>query len=369
MSKRLLILLALLGPMMFGPAFARAEDGSDAAARDDAKPAGQAPDSSAAPRPKGRSLSARAAARRAQRETAARQRQEKDRAAWLARLEARNVEPWPDPESEDDHAAALAKSREMSDEVISVLPGTQLYETEHFLFTSNMPPEQVGPYVAYLDKMYDWMGQLYGVPKGHKVWLGGKAPIFAFLERDQFESFEEKYFPDARQALGTLTNIYGLCHQSMRGEVVIACYRGDDPNDFGQMLVHETSHGFIHRYKTKAQLPNWVDEGMADLIGAEMVPAAKTVKNRELKAVAQLAREPSLGGMLSAPRIQAGQYGMASNLNRFLLQSNRQSYVRFIENLKEGMKWEEALRDAYGSTPEELLAHYARWINAASVTP
>ena len=165
-----------------------------------------------------------------------------------------------------------------------------------------------------------------------------------------------KYFPDARQSLGTLTNIYGLCHQSVRGEVVIACYRGDDPNDFGQMLVHETSHGFIHRYKTKAQLPNWVDEGMADLIGAEMVPASKTVKNRELKAIAQLAQQPSLGGMLTTPRIQAWQYGMASNLNRFLLQSNRQSYVRFIECLKEGMKWEEALRDAYGSTPDEMLA-------------
>ena len=60
---------------------------------------------------------------------------------------------------------------------------------------------------------------------------------------------------------------------------------------------------------------------------------------------------------------------MASNLNRFLLQSNRQSYVRFIEGLKEGMKWEEALRDAYGSTPDELLAHYGRWINVADVAP
>lgn len=333
----------------------------------------QKPDSPAvsndAPLPKGRSLSARAAARRAARESADRERREKERAAWLARLEARNVEPWPDTESDDDHAIALAKSREMIEEVISERPGTELHETEHFLFASNMPREQVAPYVAYLDKMYSWMCRLYGVPNGQKVWLGGKAPIFAFVEREQFEAFEEKYFPDARQQLGTLTNIYGLCHLSEGGEVVIACYRGDDPHDFGQMLVHETSHGFIHRYKSKAQLPNWVDEGMADLIGAEMVPAAKTVKSRELKAVAQLAQQPTLGGMLTTPRIQASQYGMAANLNRFLLQSNRQSYVRFVECMKEGMKWEEALRDAYGSTPEEMLAHYARWIGVAEVRP
>jgi ABC-type nitrate/sulfonate/bicarbonate transport system substrate-binding protein len=73
--------------------------------------------------------------------------------------------------------------------------------------------------------------------------------------------------------------------------------------------------------------------------------------------------------MFAAERIEAGHYGMASNLNRFLLQSNRESYVRFIEALKEGQKWEEALHNAYGSTPDELLAAYARWINLPNLQP
>ena len=60
---------------------------------------------------------------------------------------------------------------------------------------------------------------------------------------------------------------------------------------------------------------------------------------------------------------------MASNLNRFLLQSDRDKYVRFIEALKEGQKWEDALRDAYQSTPEELLAAYGRRINVANLRP
>ena len=176
-------------------------------------------------------------------------------------------------------------------------------------------------------------------------------------------------FPKSRETIQALGNVYGLSHLSKTGEVVISCFRGNDPNDFGQMLVHETSHGFIHRYKTKAQLPNWVDEGMADLIGAEMVPASTAVKNRELKAIQQLAQQRSLGGMLKAERIEGWQYGVASNLNRFLLQSNRQNYVRFIEALKDGMKWEEALKDAYRATPEELLAEYGRRINVPDLRP
>lgn len=312
---------------------------------------------------------ARAAARRAAREAAANEKKEEERRKWLARLEARGVEAWPEQESDDEHAAALAKSRELVEEVITLFPGTQLYETEHFLFTSDMPGEQVEPYIASLDKMYGWMCQLYGVKPGQKVWFGGKAPIIAFVEKSDFDAFEERFFPDARQSLGSVANIYGLCHLSKNGEVLISCYRGNDPSDFGQMLVHETSHGFVHRYKTKASLPNWVDEGMADLVGAEIVPTSRAVHNRELKAVQQLAGQKSLGGMLAAERIQAWQYGLASNLNRFLLQASRDNYVRFIEALKEGMKWEEALREAYGSTPEEMLFHYSRWIGVADLRP
>jgi len=358
------ILLLCVAFMLPGSVFA-AEVSSSASGKAEGKSAR----SEDRPRPKRLSARERAAARRAAREAAIQKKRDAERNQWLARLQARDVEPWPETETEETHAAALAKSREMIDEVIAVLPGTQLYETEHFLFTSNMPPEQVAPYAAYLDRMYDWMGKLYGVPEGHKVWLGGKARIFAFLEREQFEAFEEKYFPEAVQTLRSLVNVYGLCHLSPDGDVVIACYRGDDPANFGQMLVHETSHGFIHRYKTKAQLPNWVDEGMADLIGAEMVPASIVVKNREYKAIQLLTQQRSLGGMLSAKRIDAWHYGLASNLNRFLLHANRDSYVRFIEALKEGMPWDEALREAYGSTPEQMLAHYGRWIGVPELRP
>jgi hypothetical protein len=321
------------------------------------------------PRPKPTTPRERAAARRALQDGAAKAKREEDRTKWLAKLKERDVEPWPEDESDEVHAAALAKSREMVKEVVSIFPGAQLYETEHFLFVSNIPAQQVGPYIASLDRMYDWMCRLYGVPREHKVWLGGKAPIFAFLEHGQFDAFEERYYAEAREALHSLANIYGLCHMKPTGEVVISCFRGNDPNDFAQMLVHETSHGFIHRYKTKAHLPNWVDEGMADLIGAEMAPASMAVKNREYKAILQLAQQPTLGGMLTAERIGATQYGMASNLNRFLLQTDRNKYVRFIEALKEGQKWEDALRDTYQSTPEELLAAYGRRINVAELRP
>lgn len=320
-------------------------------------------------RPKRTTARERAAARREKRDTAAKAKHAEQHAAWLDRLKARDVEPWPEEDSEQVHADALAKSRTMATEVIELFPGTQLYETRNFLFVSNIPPQQVGPYVTSLDRMYEWMCKLYGVSRDHKVWLGGKVPIFAFLNHEQFDAFEDRYYPDAKESLRTLANVYGLSHLQTNGEVVISCWRGDDPSDFGQMLVHETSHGFIHRYKTKARLPNWVDEGMADLIGAEMVPTSTAVKKREYQAFQRLAQQGSLGGMLTAERIEAWQYGVASSLNRFLLQSDRAKYVAFIEALKEGQKWDEALNTAYKSTPEQLLSAYSRSLNLSNLQP
>ena len=296
-------------------------------------------------------------------------RRERDREAWLARLKEHDVEPWPADDSETEHNEALQKSRAMADEVIALFPGSQLIETEHFLVVTNIPPDQMRPYVASLDGMYEWMAKLYGVPRNHKVWLGGKAPIFAFLEHAEFDAFEERFFPEARQSLRTLANVYGLSHLSTDGQVVISCFRGNDPNDFGQMLVHETSHGFIHRYKTKARLPNWVDEGMAEVIGAEMVPDSTAVKTREFRAAQQLAAERSLGGMLTAERIEPWQYGVASSLTRFMLQTSRDNYVKFIEALKEGQKYDEALKTAYNSTPEQLLTAYAHRLNLPNLNP
>jgi hypothetical protein len=211
------------------------------------------------------------------------------------------------------------------------------------------------------------MCELYGVPAGTRVWLGGKAPIFAFQTQQQFVAFEAKFFEVPVQ---DAQHMYGLCHQNSRGDVVIACFRGEDPNDFGQMLVHETSHGFIHRYKTKARLPNWVNEGMAELIGAEMVPKSTAVKNKELAALALVKQHHSLGGdFFTAEPIHVWQYGAASSLNRFLLQTDRKGYVRFIEGLKEGLKWPDALQQAYNGTPEQLVTQYGQSIGVPDLRP
>src|SRR5687768_13921421 len=57
------------------------------------------------PRPKRLSPRERAAARRAAREAAVQKKQDAHRSQWLARLAIREVEPWPEKDADDEHAA------------------------------------------------------------------------------------------------------------------------------------------------------------------------------------------------------------------------------------------------------------------------
>jgi hypothetical protein len=135
------------------------------------------------------------------------------------------------------------------------------------------------------------------------------------------------------------------------------------------MLVHETSHGFVFRYKTKANLPVWVDEGMAEYIGEKMVPTSDAVRNKERSALVQLKQTRRLGANFfdKDANLSGWQYGVASSMNKFLITRGQQRYVTFIEGMKEGLTWQEALREAYGATPEEFVLLYGAAIGVGAL--
>ena len=281
---------------------------------------------------------------------------------WRAKAEENGVRLWQELKKEE-HAAAVDEHREMIARVKKLVPGMELYETHEFLFCSNMPRNQVIPYAASLDKMHDLMCTMYRIKKGTPIWRG-KCLVMAFLEQPQFQIFESEFFQS-----GAIEGVYGLCHQSSTGRVVISCYRGDNANDFGQMLVHETSHGFIHRYRSMVAMPSWVNEGMAEWIGQALVPGSTAVRRKEQRALQLMQTTRSLNGLFSATPIQGIHYGMAASLTSFLIQTDKRKYADFIDGVKQGMTWEESLSAAYKSTPEQLIAAYGRALGIPDLRP
>jgi len=286
------------------------------------------------------------------------------RAQWVARAEKRGVAPWPELTSEE-HKAAIEENSRQIEKIKAMFPGMEVSETSEFTFCSNIPRNQVGPYIASLDKMYDLLCRMYGIKKGTPVWRG-KCLVVAFIEQSQFADFEKRFFQLVAPA-----NIYGLCHQIPTGRVVMACYRGNDPNDFAQMLVHETSHGFNFRYRTQQHLPSWVDEGMAEWIGETLVPKSTSVQRSEQASLRAMKGTHGMQGVLDSKRIAEipDSYGIASSLTTFLVRADQKKYVDFINGIKEGKRWQESLKDSYHATVEQLVTAYGRSIGIPDLRP
>ena len=293
----------------------------------------------------------------------ARERRAAELAESRQRMEARNVEPWPDLTAEE-HAAAVVELEAFVDEVRQAFPQLVVSETHEFLVATDIAPREIAPYVANLDSMHDLLCDLYGIPRGEPVWQG-KCLVVAFRQQADFQAFEQRFMKVAAPE-----GIYGLCHQFSTGRVITACHRGDEAGSFAHMLVHETSHGFNFRWLSPELLPNWLNEGIAEWVGTQVVPNARVMPIKEAQARAFMLQTGSLGpDFFTAANIQSVQYGIASQLVKFLLARDRRKFVQFVRGIKEGMTPEESLEAAYQGSLADLIAAFGQSLGVPQLKP
>ncbi|MBU6309711.1 MAG: DUF1570 domain-containing protein [Planctomycetes bacterium] len=269
----------------------------------------------------------------------------------MARMEANGVAPWPNLTAEQ-HAAEVKSLMAFVAELQQRFPRLDVSETHEFLVASDIPAAQFAPFVADLDAMHDFLCDLYGIPTGEPLWKG-KCLVVAFLDEADYAALEEGVLKSGLQ--GT----HGVCHQRSDGRVIMACHRGADPAAFAHMLVHETSHGFNHRWMSPQQLPNWLNEGIAEWVGTRVVRNCDQVPLKEARAVAFMRAQGTLGpGFFTAANIQPVQYGMASGMVRMLISRDARKFAEFVRSIKEGTPVEDALQQTFGGSLDDLVRAY-----------
>jgi len=276
---------------------------------------------------------------------------ERQAAESAERMRTRGIEPWPTLTAAE-HAREVDDLKRFVAEVQEAFPSLAMQETHEFVVASDIPAAQLAPYVANLDAMHDCLCDLYGIPRGEPVWKG-KCLVVAFLREDDYTAFESRFMrADTR---GT----HGMCHQRSDGRVVTACHRGDDPAAFAHMLVHETSHGFNHRWMSAKQLPNWLNEGIAEWVGQRIVRGCDQVPLKEAQAAAFMRSSGDVGaGFFEADNIQAVQYGIASGMVRLLIARDARAFATLVRSVKEGTPAQEALAATFGGSVDDLVKAY-----------
>ena len=275
-----------------------------------------------------------------------------------ARMQAGGVEPWP-ALSAAEHAAELGELERFVAEVKGAFPALETTQTHEFLVATDIPAGQMAPYLESLDAMHDFLCDLYGIPRGEPVWMG-KCVVIAFLREDDFAAFEGRFMREAPQGA------HGVCHQRSDGRVVMACHRGGDASAFAHMLVHETSHGFNHRWMSPVRLPSWLNEGIAEWVGTQVVPNCRQVPLKEARALELMKAGRSVGaGFFDAgpdAHIRPEQYGIASSLVKFLVSRDRKKFAAFVQGIKEGQTVDESLTQSFAAPLDAAVKAYGRAI-------
>lgn len=237
-------------------------------------------------------------------------------------------------------------------------------ETEFYLFFTDMPADQIAGYIANLDTMYRQLCVAFGILPDKNIWKG-KCPVLAFLDPESFYRFEAAVMnnQDSQRA-------QGLCHSMSDGRVVITVYRGNDPAYFAVVLVHETAHGFVHRLRSNVFIPGWLNEGIADWIAGVAVPASTAVSRRQSDGIAMMRTNGTMGGFFDpAKKFTPTDYGIASNLCQFMLQTDSNLYRAFLMAIKDGYSIEESLKLTYDCTPADLVRNYGVSIGIPDLQP
>jgi hypothetical protein len=135
------------------------------------------------------------------------------------------------------------------------------------------------------------------------------------------------------------------------------------------MLVHETSHGFNHRWMSPERLPNWLNEGIAEWVGTKVVPGSDQVPLKEAEALEFMRRTGTLGpDFLTQENIDAVQYGIASSLVKFLARDLKK-FATFVQGIKEGAAVEESLQASYKVSLADLIKAYGAAVGVPQLKP
>ncbi len=281
----------------------------------------------------------------------------------LAQLKAKRAVEWKEYTTEQQEKF-IAQQKEFLDKVGEAFSGMTVYETEFFLVCTDMPADQITTYIKMLDSMYKHLGKAFSVPEGKNVWKG-KCVVVVFIEAPNFHKFERDIMNNSDSQ-----GAQGLHHGYGDGKVIVSCYRGSDPLFFGSLLVHETSHGFLHRYKSSVHVRSWINEGIAEWTAGAVVTACKETGRRQRMAAEQAKAKGTLGGnFFDEANIDGWQYGVASTIVDMLLKVDGSKYRQMIDDIKDGVDWEDSLQNAFGMTTTELVSRYGQYIGVPHLQP
>ena len=232
----------------------------------------------------------------------------------------------------------------------------RLFETDHFIMATDLDEKSMKRWGGQLEIMYATMLDTLSLPPETEMY-SGKCMVFVFGSRDAYLTFE-------RRAMGyDASRTGGLCHY--RGEnVIMAFYQRGSDADFQSVLIHESVHGLMYRYRSPASLPTWANEGLSDYIAGRLTPDSNEPRENWNKAKNYVLRrldpmEIMRQSYRDGTWYNEFSYPVSHMLVRFLIRYKAPEFKLWIDDIKAGVGWETAMQDRFGVDAQTLARGFA----------
>ena len=228
-------------------------------------------------------------------------------------------------------------------------------EAKYWVLYADLPIGETKDLAQRMDAMYETVAKMFALPVGLNI-FHGKAVVIVSATEAHYRALEMAAF-NTMPPPGAI----GLCHM-VGPKVVVSAYKSQDANRFMATLVHEASHGFMHRYGSPARLPSWADEGYAEYVAAESFPNSTTKDDRKPQGLQWI--RSGTNDVLNVlhmnyedgswPGPDAIGYAIGYLTVDYLIQTNHQAFGEWVKDVKGGISWEEALKKRFGWSVTQL---------------
>ncbi|MCE9620454.1 MAG: hypothetical protein K8R92_11195 [Planctomycetes bacterium] len=268
---------------------------------------------------------------------------------------ATHAKPW-SVATDAERAEALAEMKADAERWLKqVNLRYSMVEGDFWVLYADLPLGETRELARRMDAMYQTVAEMFGLPAGLNI-FHGKAVVIVSATDGHYRAIEKAAF-DMEPPPGAI----GLCHM-VGPKVVVSAYRSEDANRFMSTLVHEASHGFMHRYGSPMRLPAWADEGYAEYVAAESFPQSTTkgdrtpqglewirAGNNDVQSILRLNYEDG-----SWPGANAIGYAIGYMTVDFLIHTDGRKFGAWVKDVKAGIPWEEAMQKRFGWNAQQL---------------
>ncbi len=237
-------------------------------------------------------------------------------------------------------------------------------QTPHFIIFTDWEGRDQTVLKDALEGAYTAVAKQFAIPAKETVFVG-KLPVYVFKNKSEYLDMADKvdHLTIAKDVVG-----YFLSKSDVAPHLVMT--RPTDitgPNaaqaqkNWGFVLTHELTHAFISRYHTNRPLPNWLSEGLAELVAHTQFPHDKT--RQIAKTIA--------GGTLPVSDIfnekdsSIKMYPVMMTMTEALIQSDPKKFMKYLNEIKDGADAEDSLRTNYNVTYDGLENAWRNYMKTA----